>query len=846
MPNIEDFYHRHEGALAMLSTLPGASRDLPAMTAGEYVAATPFMPYHPVLIQAIFGSVKSATATGFALNPEARSMIGMAQGVLSHRVNGFVTGELGRVVSLDMVYDQIAVDLQPQDRREIEGLPDQLPGYHELAQRVLKALYLLQAVPWIAVTADTLAHALLRDVRTENVATLRGQTEERLQQLQAARYVVAKEDDSWEFLTGAKKNFEEEVAAITVRQVDRRRTVRSMLGEVLRPVGKLNYKEGLRTFDVVVRGDGEELKSGHDITLDVYSPLHVKLEDGFNLQDLEQIISFSTLETVYWVAAESSELSKQLTRSIRLEDILAKWKAKSSKTDEEREIIREKETELSALRSKIESALRAALINGTIVWNGRAEELDGRTTTLNPIFNRHLGQVVPHVYPKFDLAAVKPNEDEIKAVLTVAPYALATVGAGLDLFGQDGHLNQHSAVVAEVRRELEQRSNRGQELDGKSIEEHFSGGDYGWHPVVIRLVLAAMFRAGMISVKAENVHYTDHSAPAAQTLLTRSRPFRRAVFFYEAEEAVEPGELRRAQDELKLIFEVQRREETANVLAEQIQQEMKRWNERAGRLMLQLRPASYPISETLAGSQTLHYQVTRFSNPGKIVKAFLENLDAVREWHTEVQTLNSFIHEKRLPVFQQARKLLTEVEQAEGVPGAESLAEQDALGWRERLEQLVSSGRAAYDWGQFVSALTALSQRFRQIYQEMHERRQDVHGQVAADLRADDIDTDDIDRYACEGFVWDEGTLQCQSCAAAPETLDLHIRLIPAEGERLRRLARDEQAGYTGETNIKFIQVAKVLSKRRIQHEDELDETLSQLRATILKALQDADIVELT
>ena len=80
---IEGFYQAHAGALAALGNLPGASRSLPALSAERFAANTPFMPYHMPLIQAIFGAVKSATATGFGINPEARSMIGMAMGVLS-------------------------------------------------------------------------------------------------------------------------------------------------------------------------------------------------------------------------------------------------------------------------------------------------------------------------------------------------------------------------------------------------------------------------------------------------------------------------------------------------------------------------------------------------------------------------------------------------------------------------------------------------------------------------------------------------------------------------------------------------------------------------------------------
>ena len=845
VPDIQAFYHDHEGALAALSALPGSSRDLPDMNADRFTANTPFLPYHPTLIQAIFASVKSATATGFGINPEVRSMIGMAQGVLSNPANGFIGGELGRTISMDMVYDQIAVDLQPQDRREIEGLPQQLPGYQPLDQRVLKALYLLQEVPWIAVTADTLAHALLRDVRSENLSALKEAVEASLERLQAARYVVPKEDGVWEFLTGTKKSFEEEVAGVTVRQTDLRREARKALAEVLRPVGKLNYRDGLRTFDVIVRGDGEELQSGQDIKLEVYSPLYVELEDGFSLEDLEQIESFAHIDTVYWVAAESPELTNHLTRSIKLGEVLEKWQAKTSKTDEEREIIREKATELSTLKGKIETALRVALYSGTIVWNGRAEELDGRTTTLNPIFNRYVSQVVPHVYPKFDLAAVKPNEDEIKAVLTVAPYALPTVGAALDLFGADGHLNQHSAVVDEVRRELERRSNRGGDLSGKALEDHFTSGDYGWHPTIVRLVLAAMFRAGMVSVKADNVHYTDYTVPAAQVFLTQVRPFRRAVFFYEEAEAVTPDELRRTQDELKLIFDAPRREETANVLAEQIKEEMGRWRDRTERVVLQLRPAGYPIPDTLERSGDLANQVTRFRNPGKIVRAFLENLDKVRTWHVEAQTLYEFIRDKKLPVFERARRLLEEIRRAEDIPGTEPLAEEDAQRWRETLQTLVANGRAAHEWDRFLAAYTPLIERYRQVYQAVHQQRDDAVAQARQELEAAGAPVSALFAHECKGLKWTEDGLGCEHCSAPLKELYLQTVALPNLVRELReRYETETRYGEEG-PRVRRLRVAQVVPKRRIENEAELDEALTALRGAVTEALAEADAVEL-
>lgn len=847
---IESFYQSHAGGLAALGVLPGSSRSLPGLSSARFVASTPFLPYHLPLIQAIFGAVKSATPTGFGINPEARSMIGMAMGVLGAQANGFTRGELGQVVALDMVYDRIAADTLPQDRQEIEGLNQRLPNYQPLDSCVLKALYLLQQVSWIAVTVDTLAHALVRDVRSDNLPALRAAVEASLQRLAAARYVVPREDGAWEFLTGAKKSFEEEVAGVNVRQADLRRAARSRLAEVLRPIGKLNYRDGLRTFDVIVRGDDEELQGGQELVLEVYSPIYRQLEERFSIEDLEQIDSFSHPETVYWVASPDPDLANQLTRLIKLNDVLGKWQAKQTKTDEEREIIREKGTEVSTLQSKIETALRAGLYNGAVIWNGRSEELDGRATTLNPIFNRVMAQAIPTVYPKFDLAAIKPVEDDIKAALTIGTHALVAVGGGLNLFGADGHLNQHSAAVAEVRGEIATRSRRGGDLSGKALEDEFTGNPYGWHPTVVRLVMAALFRAGIVSVKADNVHYTDHTVPASQALFTQVRPFRRAAFFYEEAEAILPDELRQAQDELKLIFDAPRREETANVLAEQIAKEMEEWSSRAERIVLQLRPAGYPIPAALANSTDLVQRVTRHTNPGKIVKAFLKALDEVREWHAETAILREFIRNKRPTVFQQATYLLNELERSAGLPGTESLAADDALGWRATLTELVTNGRAAHEWASLTAALTPLSERYREVYASLHAERDRVRSESFRWLEVAGSPTDDFARLhpACGGLVWAVDGQTCQGCNVSLQVLYLQAIAIPAE---LKRLA-EQQKTYSPpkpsavqKLPVKPVRVLQALPNRRIESTAELEQGLAALRKAVTDALNEADAVEL-
>ena len=843
---IERYYQDHAGLLTGLSALPGSSHDLPPMTGDRFVHNTPFLPYHPPLIQAIFEQVKSSTATGFQMTSEARSMIGMAQGVLRNQNNGFLSGQLGRLVSLDMVYDQIAVDLQPQDKREIDRLPDQLPGYRPVDDRVLKTLYLLQAVPWIAITTDTLTHALIREVETVP-STLKSEVAASLSRLRDARYVVTREDDNWEFLTGAKKGFEEELAGMRVRQIDLRRAARAALSEMLRPIGSLNYRSGMRSFSVAVKGDDEEFKTGEGLFLEVYSPLHQELDPDFSVDDLEQILSFSHPDTVYWVGAPEPELRSLLTRQIRLDAVLRKWQDKAAKTDEDREIIREKSNELATLSSKIESTLRGSLINGTLIWNGRAEELDGRTTTLNPIFNRAMAEVVPHVYPHFEMAAVKPVDQNIEAAPTMMPAALALVGAGLDLFDQGGHLNQHSAVVDEVKRELLQRHNKGLDMTGKALEDHFAGGEYGWHPTNVRLIFAAMFRAGLISVREGGVRYADHTAPAAQAVF-KTRPFRRAQIIYDPDVPVEPGELRKAQSELRVLFGTLPKEETANAIAGQIREALSEWAGRTERLVLQLRPAGYPVPEPLTGAHELVRQVTRFSNPGQVVKAFLENLAEIQAWHGRAQVLHKFVVlDKQLPIFERAKRLAGLVDRAREVPEAAEQMGEQAFEWRDSLVGMIEAGQVAEGWDQFQAIHNPLRAQFQRAYEALHEERAGALRAARARLEAAGTSAAVLTPYGCPDLRWANDGLACGECQAALHELPTQIVAIPVSAdqaivrEQQTRLKRKDAKGQ----EIVNLSLTALLGGRQIADEAARDLAVGDLKEAIDDALQDGNIVEL-
>src|SRR5262249_22666363 len=65
---------------------------------------------------------------------------------------------------------------------------------------------------------------------------------------------------------------------------------------------------------------------------------------------------------------------------------------------------------------------------------------------------------------------------------------------------------------------------------GKALERHFGGSPYGWEPDMMRLVLAALYRAGEVEVAYQGNRYANYQDPVSRTPFTKTPAFRSSLF----------------------------------------------------------------------------------------------------------------------------------------------------------------------------------------------------------------------------------------------------------------------------------------------------------------------------
>ncbi len=502
---LQGLHQQYEGTITLIGRLDDSNRTLPTPDAERFAHDYPFLPLHFTLMQDAFARLRAKGGPALQLTGSERSMIGVVQAVLKSPQTSFAQSDPGRLVTLHEIYDQIESEVSSYDRRSIAEVGQHVSSAAYPTGQALKGLFVLQQVGWVPCNLDNLARLLLSDVKAD-YQSFREDLKQALAALRDARYITVV-DGIYKYLSVAERNIEDEIAAEKVTNNDVRREARRMIREVLSGIGRLNYDSGLALFEIRLNGDDEPIRSVGEITLEVYSPVGMTL-GGHAVDMIRDVISPTEEHIVYWLPAPVTDPIPDFKRLISLKSVIARHKGQEQ-SSEEVVILREKEREENLLGERLKTLINRALYNGQFIYNGQATPLDGKVTSLNTIFNRELAQVIPQVFTKFHIGRIRVVEVSIERMLTSPTNQLQTVEP--NLWDDQGHIQTHLPVVAEVVDELKRRQDYGQPADGDSLANHFDSIPYGWNPVLLRIVLAALWR-----------RRRDRSAPR-RNLLSRSR-----------------------------------------------------------------------------------------------------------------------------------------------------------------------------------------------------------------------------------------------------------------------------------------------------------------------------------
>jgi hypothetical protein len=639
LQELDALYASRGGVLRGIGELANTSQTLPSCTADKFAVYYPFFPYQVHLIPEVVKSLRSKGGRGEQMSGSTRTLLAITQDVLRSGRRPYLDEPLGALVSFDEVYHNLAGEgeISPDVRTEISRIKDAVPGATGLTPRVAEVLYLVHELAYIPRTRDNVARFLVETV-DDDLPTVLSRVEPELERLIRAK-LVARIGEEYEFLTGERRTFEEEVATVEAqyRHQDRER---GLVRHFIHDSGKGHWRRWLGSatvrfheqdfsFKLMIDGGFVPGTQGH-VTLRVSSPLTAFV--GVTLADLEnQSLQADEQQTIFFLSGRVPGVDQDLTRFLAMKEVIDNWKGDPHKSEEARKLAHDRETDdLPKLEARVLEGLKEGLRTGHLVFRGASRSLvvpPGQTP--ENALRSEMAAFWPVLYPKFGRVPTRiPNEQRAIQDVLAGASDLSTDVKTLKLYDKAGQIDLNSPLLGDTRIYLATEQNAGRRVLGKSLLDGFAAPPYGWDPNAVRVGLAALVRAGAVKVLINKKPYTNPADRELVDALRVSRNFDRVELVLEE---TEPDPKTLTETRTFLIHLARRRniDETPAALSEAADALAETILAKADTVNLWAGGSGMPLADEFTEGEEAWRKVVALSNP----------VHRVREVHAAQSTL---------------------------------------------------------------------------------------------------------------------------------------------------------------------------------------------------------------
>lgn len=744
--SLKALYAKYEGHITNLADIK-ASRRLGNVTERSFIDAYPFLPHQVRLAQDIFEAL-----SGFRISGGVRSMIA----VVMEALQDLADKPVGVVVSFDQVFDAVENDLLSQEYLGASGVraiyesDERVPDVPVESSRVLKVLWLLQRIPWVPRVPEALAKLLVRDLTTE-IAPLRVQVESTLTALQAAGYVARDEaTGEWKFLNERERTIEQTIQemvrpggakSISIAAV--RRTAQQLCKDELvtrRKLANFAVTHGVTKvpFSFGVHLDGEAVETGPELEVVFTSPLAPGRKQELEDVRRQNQAAGAKGKTVWWVADAPDNLEARFKRYEALVKVTGDKRFTEDSSADTQDALSEKRKERDELKSALVRDLERAFLTGTLFHGGQEISLEGVSDLKEP-FRNALASVIPNVYPRFSLAD-RPFEfaKNLKALLSPATTELHKVAPDLNLFDTQGSLQRESALVSQVLEVLSDLRDEDADADGARLLDAkeangfkgFGRVPFGWPDELVRLFLAASFRAGAVYIEQQSAAGPSalYDYKGTDDIFSKITLFKKATFRI-AETSLSVDQIKRASKAL-IAMGVSGTSESGNAIAAAVRSLGLTLESRIDDARIRSQQG-LPVPDAILGAESALTEPTTAKDPTAAVTAFLAREDVWKALFQASDALRHFVDANRHRDFELSRRLVslaTDHPLPDAYPGR--LAFDQAA---RDIEAIVAEKTVVARWSDYRSAFDAAFATYRDAFVQSYD---EVRHAAAAALDA--------------------------------------------------------------------------------------------------------------
>ncbi len=643
------------GSLKGIGELANTAQVLPDCSEDAFVTYYPFFPYQVHLIPDIVKSLRSKGGRGEQMSGSTRTLLAITQDILRAGRVRYLEKDVGVMVRFDEIYHNLAGEgeVSPDVRTDISRIGRVVPDATELTSAVAEALFLVRELPYIPRTIDNIARLTIRDV-DEDLATAITAVRPELEKLRKAG-LVAKIGEEFEFLTGERRTFEDEVSTVETQMgySDRENEFgnsfirdsnwRKWLGS-----NAVSFKDHEFSFTVEIDHKKVGGTSGA-VTLKLITPF--ERVGGVTVQDLQSnSLHADEQNTIFFLSGRVPGFEQDLTRYIAMKDVIDRWKGDPHKSEDARKLAQERESvDLPKLYRKVIDGLKMGIRSGTVVFRGSSRTLDvppGQNA--GDALLSVMAEFYPRIYTHFDRVPVRIHDDQ-KAIREVLAGRAAPSGEvkALALYDTSGSINAQSPVLDAIRMYLATEQNAGRRVLGKELLEHYEEPPFGWDSNALRVGVAALVRAGSVKVIINKKPYTNPDDRDLVDAIRVSSQFKKAEL--ELEETTIPLEtLEAVRTFLIQLTKSRKIDETPAAIGEAAGTLAESLLDLVRTVQLWAQGSGMPLSSAFSDGKTAWTTIAKMTNPVHRVRELEQNRDVLKEGYEAIHAHATFVEKQGL------------------------------------------------------------------------------------------------------------------------------------------------------------------------------------------------------
>ena len=800
----------------------------------DFALVYPFVPYQFNLLASVLTSIRTHGASGKHLSEGERSMIALFKESAMKLMNR----EHGALIPFNVFYDALHQFLDHSHKGVISRAADNsyINPDNEAEcfnVNVLKTLFMIKYVKEITSNTENITSLMISDIDTDRIS-LKKRVEEALKIL-VRQMLVQKNGDNYVFLTDEEQEINREIENQNVEMAEVISKASEIIFEDIFSDKKYRYPEhnGRYNFAFNQIVDDRPYKSNqnHDIGVRILTPGSDYSEDETTLR----MMSGQGKEVLVVLPNDSAFLN-ELRSALKIEKYLRL--TTSNKLAKFEQIKEAKRIEMRERNGNAKLFLQESMKNAAIYVNGDRAQIGAKEVSSR--INEALGRLVSTVYHKLSYIDAVMNEANIRSLFKSSNQQSFTLEGGQEA-------NAHA--IHDVLSFIASNSSMHTKTSMKSIMDRFMKAPYGFVEDDVEWLVAKLFKNGDISLTVNGASITllNKSDDEIIRYLTKKEYLEKLLTERRQQAGIE--EKKAVREVMKELFGVSSINDDDDSIMQSFQSYSSSLINELDKFEIMYSNHYFPGKKTVTTGKGLLRAVVQIQSPSEFFKKVHSERDALLDFAEDFEPVKAFFSGEQKNIFENSLKLMKIYDESKTFIVSEKVEE-----YVTDVKTILRKDVPYSD----IPKLPDLLDRFKEAYMGVLTQMEGPILEAIADAKTRVFEVLDTKSYKDELKdrylrLFTEIKDKATTCNNVATLQNIKVEADALKVRLLNEMAKKDQIIPPGPDptpppkKSKSISIKNVsrTSSWQIESAQDLDKYMSDLRAQIMKELDQDTIVNI-